>query len=82
MAKTFVCKISQPGNLEVLSEWPDGKETKAIGAFDETCAGLWKSPEAINATVAILDEQFDIFTGYRQRIIHNADATETKKGGK
>ena len=78
MAKTFVCKITQPGTLTVVSEWPDGKEAKAIGAFDETCATLWKSPEAINATVAILDEQFDVFNGYRQRIIHDAD-TVTKK---
>ena len=78
MAKTFVCKISQPGTLTVVSEWPDGKEAKAIGAFDEECAALWKSPEAINATVAVLDEQFDIFNGYRQRIIHDADAV-TKK---
>ena len=78
MAKTFVCKISQPGTLTVVSEWPDGKEAKAIGAFDDECATLWKSPEAINATVAILDEQFDVFNGYRQRIIHDAD-TVTKK---
>ena len=82
MAKTFVCKISQPGTLTVVSEWPDGKEAKAIGAFDDECATLWKSPEAINATVAILDEQFDIYGGYRQRIIHAADAATTKKGDK
>ena len=78
MAKTFVCKITQPGTLTVVSEWQDGKEAKAIGAFDDECATLWKSPEAINATVAILDEQFDVFNGYRQRIIHDAD-TVTKK---
>lgn len=78
MAKTYVCKITQPGTLTVVSEWPDGKEAKAIGAFDDECATLWKSPEAINATVAILDEQFDIYNGYRQRIIHDAD-TVTKK---
>ena len=81
MAKTYICKISQPGTLTVVSEWPDGKEAKAIGAFDDECATLWKSPEAINATVAILDEQFDIYGGYRQRIIHQADAAE-KKGDK
>ena len=82
MAKTFVCKITQPGTLTVLSEWPDGKEAKAIGAFDDECATLWKSPEAINATVAILDEQFDIYNGYRQRIIHAADAAGAKGGSK
>lgn len=82
MAKTFVCKITQPGTLTVVSEWPEGKEAKAIGAFDDECATLWKSPEAINATVAILDEQFDIFNGYRQRIVHAADAAEAKKKSK
>ena len=82
MAKTFVCKITQPGTLTVVSEWQDGKEAKAIGAFDDECATLWKSPEAINATVAILDEQFDIYNGYRQRIIHAADAAGAKGGSK
>ena len=82
MAKTYVCKITQPGTLTVVSEWPDGKEAKAIGAFDDECATLWKSPEAINATVAILDEQFDIYNGYRQRIIHAADAAGAKGGSK
>ena len=82
MAKTFVCKITQPGTLTVVSEWPEGKEAKAIGAFDDECATLWKSPEAINATVAILDEQFDIYNGYRQRIIHAADAAGAKGGSK
>ena len=57
------------GNFSVVSE---GHETEqaALVAFHGRCQILWNAPDVITGEVAIVDEQLDVYRGYKELIRH------------
>ena len=45
-------------------------EQAALVAFHNRCMILWNAPDVITGEVAILDEQLDIYHGYKELITH------------
>ena len=58
------------GNFLVRSEWSD--PTAAIKAFHTLAAALWNDTNFSEGYIAILDSQLDVFSGYKERIEHEA----------
>ena len=59
------------GNYSVVAE---GLQTEqaALVAFHDRCKILWNAPDVLKGEVAIVDEQLDIFRGYKELITHDA----------
>lgn len=45
-------------------------EQNALVAYHQKCAALWNAPDVITAEVAIVDEQFGVYHGYKEYIHH------------
>lgn len=45
-------------------------------AFHNQCKIMWNAPDAIKVEVAIVDEQLDIYHGYKELITHEPQAEE------
>ena len=56
------------GNFSIVSE--HGDEQAALVAFHGRCQILWNAPDVITGEVAIVDEQLDVFQGYKEFIHH------------
>lgn len=56
------------GNFSVVSE--HSTEQAALVAFHDRCKILWNAPDVITGEVAILDEQLDVYQGYKELITH------------
>lgn len=59
------------GNFKVEA---DGFTTEqaALVAFHGTAQTLWNAPDVLTGEVAIVDEQLDIYKGYKEFIRHTA----------
>lgn len=62
------------GNFKVMSEWNDPE--KARKAYHTLCASLWNDKSFEVAHIAILDNQLDVFNGYKERIEHEAQPVQ------
>jgi len=59
------------GNYSVVAEGLT-TESAALVNFHNLCASLWNEPTVISAEVAIVDEQLDVYHGYKEFISHEA----------
>ena len=66
--KLYVGKIVNHGTLEIVSETTDEQNAKVN--FHGTSQNLWNAPDVYTGTVAILDEQFDVYQDYKEFITH------------
>lgn len=57
------------GNFKVEAEGFTTDQA-ALVAFYGKCQTLWNTPEVITGEVAIVDEQLDIYRGYKEFIRH------------
>lgn len=59
------------GSFSVAAE---GIETEqaALVQFHGQCQALWNAPDVLTGEVAIVDEQLDIYKGYKEFIRHTA----------
>ena len=64
--KLFVVQ-SANGNLTIVSEWTDN-ENGAKQAFHNQCRLLYSDAETTKAYVEILDEQLDVYGGFKEFI--------------
>lgn len=73
MEKYYVMVIVN-GNLQTntITEWSD--VDKAEGEFHTKCATYAKSPEAVDATIIVIDTNFDTVKGMKRHIQHEAKA--------
>ena len=63
------------GNFSIVSEHGENAQAAKV-AFFHQCEILWNASDVITAEVAIVDEQMDIFEGYKEYIHHEAVAAE------
>ena len=63
------------GSYSVVSE---GYQTEqaALIAFHDRCKILWNAADVITGEVAIVDEQLDVYHGYKELIRHEPVAAE------
>lgn len=66
MNKLFIVQTAN-GNLTIVSEWNDNPNG-AIQTFHNTCKNLWADKDTTQAYVEILDEQMNVYKGYREFI--------------
>ena len=68
------------GNYSVVSE---GHQTEqaALVAFHDRCKILWNAADVITGEVAIVDEQLDVYHGYKEFIRHEPAPVETAEPG-
>ena len=61
-------------NLQInyITEWTD--VDKAEGEFHTKCATYSKTPEAVDATIIVVDTNFDVVKGMKRHIQHEAKA--------
>ena len=73
MEKYYVMVIVN-GNLQTdkITEWSD--VDKAEGEFHTKCATYAKTPEAADATIIVIDTNFDTVKGMKRHIQHEAKA--------
>ena len=79
MEKYYVMVIVN-GNLQIknsdgsnaITEWTD--VDKAEGAFHSKCATYANTPEAVDATIIVVDTNFDTVKGMKRHIQHEAKA--------
>lgn len=73
MEKYYVMAIVN-GNLQIdnITEWSD--VDKAEGAFHSKCATYANTPEAVDATIIVVDTNFDTVKGMKRHIQHEAKA--------
>lgn len=64
--KLFVVQTAS-GNMTIISEWTDNPNG-AKQAFHNTCKNLYADKNTTSAYVAILDEQLDIYGGFKEFI--------------
>ena len=57
------------GNFSVVAEGITTDQA-ALVAFHGRCQVLWNAPDVITGEVAIVDEQLDIYRGYKELIRH------------
>lgn len=60
------------GNFSIVSEGYT-TEQDALTAFHGRCQILWNAQDVITGEVAIIDEQLDIYHGYKELIYHNVE---------
>lgn len=63
------------GNYSVVSEGHT-TEQAALVAFHDRCKILWNAADVITGEVAIVDEQLDVYHGYKELIRHEPVAAE------
>ena len=73
MEKYYVMVIVN-GNLQTdkITEWSD--VDKAEGEFHTKCATYAKTPDAVDATIIVVDTNFDVVKGMKRHIQHEAKA--------
>ena len=73
MEKYYVMVIVN-SNLQTdkITEWSD--VDKAEGAFHSKCATYANTPEAVDATIIVVDTNFDTVKGMKRHIQHEAKA--------
>lgn len=59
------------GNFSIVSE--HNSEQAALVAFHDRCKILWNALDVLKGEVAIVDEQLDVFKGYKEFIVHEAE---------
>lgn len=61
-------------NLQIndITEWSD--VDKAEGEFHTKCATYAKTVEAVDATIIVVDTNFDVVKGMKRHIQHDAKA--------
>lgn len=59
------------GNFKVEAEG-FASEQAALVAFHGKAQTLWNAPDVLTGEVAIVDEQLDIYKGYKELIRHSA----------
>ena len=59
------------GNYRIVYEGITTEQSALIN-FHNLCAALWGDAGTTEATVAIVDENLDIYHGYKEFISHNA----------
>lgn len=61
-------------NLQIndITEWTD--VDKAEGEFHTKCATYAKTAEAVDATIIVVDTNFDVVKGMKRHIQHEAKA--------
>lgn len=57
------------GSFSVVAEGIT-TEQAALVAFHDRCKILWNAPDVITGEVAIMDEQLDVYHGYKELITH------------
>lgn len=63
------------GNFTVVSEHGTNEQAAKVAFFDR-CKILWNESDVVTGEVAIVDEQLDIFEGYKEFIHHEATVQE------
>lgn len=73
MEKYYVMAIVN-SNLQIdkITEWSD--VDKAEGEFHTKCATYANTPEAVDATIIVVDTNFDTVKGMKRHIQHEAKA--------
>lgn len=73
MEKYYVMVIVN-SNLQInsITEWSD--VDKAEGEFHTKCATYAKTPDAVDATIIVIDTNFDTVKGMKRHIQHEAKA--------
>jgi len=64
MGKLFVVQTVN-GSMTIVSEWRDN-ENGAKQAFHNQCRLLYSDAATTSAYVAILDEQLDVYQGFKE----------------
>jgi len=59
------------GNFKVEAEGFTTEQAVLV-AYHGACQALWNTPEVLTGEVAIVDEQLDIYKGYKEFIRHTA----------
>ena len=57
------------GNFTIVSEHGENVQAAKV-AFHNECRILWNAIDVITGTVAIVDEQMDVFEDYKEQIFH------------
>jgi hypothetical protein len=63
------------GAFSIVSEHGDNEQA-ALVAFHDRCKIMWNAPDAYKVEIAIVDEQLDIYKGYKELITHEPQAEE------
>ena len=57
------------GNFSIVSEHGNNEQAAKV-AFHDHCKILWNAPDVITGETAIVDEQLDVYEGYKEFISH------------
>lgn len=63
------------GNFSIVSEHGENLQAARV-AFHERCKILWNAPDVLSAVVELVDSDFNVFTGYKEYIGHEATEDE------
>ena len=74
MVQKYALITVTDNNFLIRSEWAD--PTAAIKAFHSLAAALWADTGFTNGYIAILDNQLDVYEGYKERIEHEAQPVQ------
>ena len=68
----YYVMVMASGSLQTatITEWTD--VDKAEGAFHDKCSAYAKSNDAVDATVIVVDTNFDTVKGMKRHIQHDA----------
>ena len=72
MLERYVLITVTDNNFLIRSEW--GTPEQAIKAFHSLAAALWADTGFTSGYIAILDNQLDVYEGYKERIEHEVVA--------
>ena len=65
------------GNYSIVSEHSDIQS--AIVKFHDTCKVHWNAEDVYDATIAILDENLDAASGYKEHITHEKPSEDSEE---
>ena len=57
------------GNFSIVSEHGSNEQAAKV-AFHNNCKILWNASDVITGEIAIVDEQLDVYEGYKEFITH------------
>ena len=63
------------GNFSIVSEHGENAQAAKVAFFHQSEI-LWNAPDVITGTVAIVDEQMDVFEDYKEHIYHEPTPVE------
>lgn len=66
------------GNFSIVSEHGENAQAAKV-AFHERSKILWNASDVITGTVAIVDEQMDVFEDYKEQIFHEPAPVEAEE---